>query len=510
MLWHDGPVLLAEVAAASATVAATSKRSEKVAVLAGLLARAPDLELPIVVAYAAGVTRQGRIGIGWATIAGLSAGAAAGPELTVTDVDHALDEIEATTGTGSVGRRTEVLHGLFRRATAAEQDFLRRLLLGELRQGALEGLVVEALARAEQIPAADARRALMMAGDLARVAVAARTGGRAALGAIGLTLLRPVRPMLAATAPDVASALAGLGTASVEWKLDGARIQVHRAGDDVRVFTRNLNDVTHRLPEVVAVARSLPAERFVLDGETLALGDGEAPTPFQDTMSRFGRDDGAGGTDLRPFFFDCLHLDGRDLIDEPLATRIDALTELARPHRVPGQVTGDVAVAQRVLEESLATGHEGVMVKAIDSPYVAGRRGKAWRKVKPVRTLDLVVVAVEWGSGRRRGWLSNLHLAARDPRTGGFVMVGKTFKGMTDELLAWQTARLLALETRRDGIAVHVRPELVVEVALDGVQASTRYPGGVALRFARVKGYRPDKAPADADTIDTVRSLLAR
>jgi DNA ligase-1 len=278
-------------------------------------------------------------------------------------------------------------------------------------------------------------------------------------------------------------------------------------GDDVRVFTRNLNDVTHRVPEVVTVARSLAATRFVLDGETLALGDDESPDAFQDTMSRFGRDDGITGAELRPFFFDCLHVDGNDLLDRPLVERLDALSRVAGDHRVPGVVTEDLAQAEAVLDTSLKTGHEGVMVKAADSLYVAGRRGKTWRKVKPVRTLDLVVIAVEWGHGRRQGRLSNLHLGARDP-AGGFVMVGKTFKGMTDELLAWQTEQLLARETHRDGIVVHVRPELVVEIALDGVQASTRYSGGVALRFARVKGYRPDKSPADADTIDTVRAML--
>jgi DNA ligase-1 len=379
--------------------------------------------------------------------------------------------------------------------------------VGELRQGALEGLVADAVARASDVPATVLRRAWMLDGDLGRVALAARTGGRAALESIGLTVLQPVRPMLAATSESVAAALGELGAASVEWKLDGARIQVHRMGDDVRVFTRNLNDVTHRVPEVVTVARSLAATRFVLDGETLALGDDESPDAFQDTMSRFGRDDGITGAELRPFFFDCLHVDGNDLLDRPLVERLDALSRVAGDHRVPGVVTEDLAQAEAVLDTSLKTGHEGVMVKAADSLYVAGRRGKTWRKVKPVRTLDLVVIAVEWGHGRRQGRLSNLHLGARDP-AGGFVMVGKTFKGMTDELLAWQTEQLLARETHRDGIVVHVRPELVVEIALDGVQASTRYSGGVALRFARVKGYRPDKSPADADTIDTVRAML--
>jgi DNA ligase-1 len=461
----------------------------------------------VIVGVLSGEPRQGRVGVGWATVFRLDAAPAADPSLAVKDLDRLIDEVGATSGAGSAGRRADLLRAFLERATEPEQELVRRLFVGELRQGALEGLVADAVARAYDVPAAVLRRAWMLDGDLGRVALVAHAGGRAGLEAIGLTVLQPVRPMLAATSESVAAALGELGTASVEWKLDGARIQVHRNGDEVRVFTRNLNDVTHRVPEVVTVARTLAATRFVLDGETLALGDDESPDAFQDTMSRFGRDDGVTGAELRPFFFDCLHVDGEDLLDRPLVERLAALTRVAGDHRVPGVVTDDVARAEGVLDTSLATGHEGVMVKAADSLYVAGRRGKTWRKVKPVRTLDLVVIAVEWGHGRRHGRLSNLHLGARD-LDGGFVMVGKTFKGMTDELLAWQTEQLLARETHRDGIVVHVRPELVVEIALDGVQASTRYSGGVALRFARVKGYRPDKSPADADTIDTVRAML--
>jgi DNA ligase-1 len=350
----------------------------------------------------------------------------------------------------------------------------------------------------------------MLGGDLADTARRALAGGAAALAEVRLQVLRPVQPMLAATATSVAGALTDTGAASVEWKLDGARIQVHRLGNDVRVFTRNLNDVTERVPEVVDVARSFAARSFVLDGEAIGLADDALPRRFQDTMSRFGRDDAASHSlTLTAFFFDVLHLDGDDLLDRPLRDRAAILSGLVGPWRVPAVETDDTVVAEEFLADALATGHEGVMVKALDARYDAGRRGASWRKVKPVRTLDLVVLAAEWGHGRRRGWLSNLHLGARDGDTDEFVMVGKTFKGLTDEVLTWQTARLQELASRRDDAVVYVRPELVVEIALDGVQASTRYPGGVALRFARVRAYRPDKSAADADTMDSVRALLA-
>jgi DNA ligase-1 len=424
-------------------------------------------------------------------------------------VDATLDRLQATTGAGSQGARAELLQGLFSAATEPEGWFLRRLLMGELRQGAVEGVMVEGIAAAAQVPAAVVRRAVMLGGDLGVTALAALTGGRVALDAIHLQVLRPLRPMLASTADSVAEALEALGgPASVEWKLDGARIQVHRRGDDVRVYTRNLNDVTHRLAEVVEVTRSLPGDQLVLDGETLTLGDDGRPRAFQDTMSRFGADELRPDV-LRPFFFDLLHRDGRDLVDLALVERLEALEELAAPWRIPGVVTDDPLEGQSVLDEALRLGHEGVMVKAANSPYEAGRRGKAWLKVKPSRTFDLVVLAAEGGHGRRHGWLSNLHLGARGP-DGGFVMVGKTFKGLTDELLRWQTERFLELEVRREGIVVWVRPEQVVEIELDGVQASTRYPGGVALRFARVVRYRDDKDPSEADTIESLRALLER
>jgi DNA ligase 1 len=510
---------LADVVATTGEVVATRARSQKVAALADLLARLHGDELPVVVAILTAAPRQGRIGIGWRTVAAIDVDPADTPTLTVLDVDIALDRLAGLQGPGSQRARADVLGDLLGRATEGEQDLVRRLLVGELRHGALEGLVTDATAKAFAVPLAAVRRAAMLAGDLPRVAVIARDEGAGGLAAVGLTLLRPIQPMLAQTATDVADALT-LATgvkegetprpASVEWKLDGARIQVHRAGDDVRIYTRNLNDVTDRLPGIVDLVRSLPASRLVLDGEAVGVGEDELPRMFQDTMSAFGRDDGGvgAGAGLQSRFFDLLHLDGDDLIDRPLTERLAALDQVAGAWRIPGVITADADEAQRVLDESLAAGHEGVMVKDAASAYDAGRRGGAWRKVKPVHTLDLVVLGVEWGSGRRRGWLSNLHLGARDPDGDGFVMVGKTFKGLTDELLTWQTQRFLELETSRTDQVVWVHPEQVVEVALDGVQSSSRYPGGVALRFARVRRYRDDKSAADADTIEAVRALL--
>jgi len=501
-------MLLAEVVAVSTSVAATTKRSVKVAELADLLARlGPDEVVPSV-AFLTGEPRQGKIGVGWASLSRLESSAADRPSISIGELDGILTQVAATTGAGSVASRSALLATLFDRATPPEQDFLHRLLLGELRQGALAGVMVDAVARAAGVPVDRVRRAHMLSGDLDHTARVALVEGEDGLAAIGLQVGRPVQPMLASTANSVAEALAGGMAASVEWKLDGARIQVHRSGDQVRVFTRNLNDVTHRLPDVVEVAAGLPATDFVLDGEVLGYIDGATPSSFQDTISVFARDDGSPVRGLVPFFFDLLHLDGADLIDEPLAERRRALAELTSRFAVPAVATDDPGAAERFLQDALESGHEGVMVKDVGSRYEAGRRGKAWRKVKPVRTLDLVVLAVEWGHGRRRGRLSNLHLGARDPDGGGFVMVGKTFKGLTDEVLAWQTERFLGLQTSEEGHVVHVRPEQVVEIAVDGVQVSPRYPGGVALRFARVRGYRADKGPAEADTIDAVRALL--
>lgn len=500
-------MLLAELVDASARVAATRSRKVKLAALAEVLSRAGAGEVGPAAAFLAGQLRQGRVGVGWASISAVATEPAPSPTLTVTDLDRTVDELAALVGAGagSGAARTAALARLFGQATEAEADFLRRLILGELRQGALASLVTDALATAVGVKADVVRRAVMLDGDLSRVAETAVSVGEEGLCAIGLKVLRPVQPMLAATAANVGEAIGACGLSSVEWKLDGARVQAHRDGDEVRLYTRNLNDVTGRLPGVVAVVRALPATTLVLDGEVLGRGDGERPDLFQDTMSRFGRHDGAGA-DLGIWFFDLLHLDGRDLLDEPLTERSRLLDAIAGPLRIPSILTDDPAVAAEFAAGALAAGHEGVMVKGAQSRYEAGRRGSAWRKVKPVQTVDLVVLGAEWGHGRRRGWLSNLHLGARGP-DGTPLMVGKTFKGLTDELLAWQTQKLLELETGREGIVVHVRPELVVEIALDGVQTSDRYPGGVSLRFARVKRYRPDKTPAEADDIETVRAI---
>jgi DNA ligase 1 len=503
-----GRVLLAEVVTTSAAVTATRSRTAKAEALADLLGRAGE-DATLVVGILTGVPRQGRIGVGWRTLSSLETTPADHPTLTVAGLDASLDAVVAATGPGSAAARRAVLTDLFDRATAEEGELVARLLTGELRQGALAGLMADAVARAAGVPAVAVRRAAMLSGDLPGTAALALEGGADALAEVGLSLGVPVQPMLAATATDVADALARTGPASVEWKLDGARIQVHRSGDEVRIWTRNLNEITARLPGVVESVRAAGSQRFVLDGEVVGLDPEGRPRAFQDTMSRFGREDAAtGGADLVPTFFDVLHVDGEDLIDRPLLERLEHLDRVLGGLAVPRRQTDDPAVAAEVLAEALDRGHEGVVVKALGSTYDAGRRGGSWRKVKPVRTLDLIVVAAEWGHGRRRGWLSNLHLAARDPGGGSPVMVGKTFKGLTDELLAWQTDALLAREVGRDGIVVTVRPELVVEVALDGVQASTRYEGGVALRFARVRAYRPDKGPGDADPIDAVRSLL--
>jgi DNA ligase-1 len=439
------------------------------------------------------------------------------PTLTLLDVDASLSRLAAADGAGSVLARRAELDALAAAATVEEWDFLARVMIGELRTGALEGVLLDAIAKGSEREAPVVRRAAMLSGDLGATAWIALTGTPDELAAVGLEVGRGVLPMLAATAGSTAEALETLGVAaSVEFKLDGARIQVHRDGDDVRVFTRSLADITHRVPELVEAVRALPAERVILDGETLSLDEDGGPRPFQDTMSRFGSmGDDAAATVLRPWFFDILHLDGRDLIDEPLSTRLELLDRAVGDARMPGVVTDDPAEAEEFSRQALAAGHEGVMVKALDAPYAAGRRGKSWLKVKPVLTYDLVVLAVEWGSGRRTGQLSNLHLGARDPEgafgePGGFVMVGKTFKGLTDATLRWQTEHFPTIETHRSSYAVHVRPETVVEIAIDGVQRSSRYPGGVALRFARVKGYRPDKRPDEADTIESLRGLLRR
>jgi DNA ligase-1 len=502
---------LADLVATSERVGATRARLEKVRELAAFLRTLGPEEIRVGVQYLAGEAPQGRFGIGPAVLRAASdAPAAEAPSLTLTEVDRTLADVAGLRGRGLNSLRAAALRDLFGRATVPEQAFLFRLLLGELRQGALEGVVVDAIAAAAEVPVTEVRRALMYGRAVGPVAEAALTGKGAGLAKFQLEILSPVAPMLAQTAAFAAEALEQLGgEAAFEWKLDGARIQAHKAGATVRIYTRNLNDVTARLPGIVDLARTLPAESFLLDGEAVGVGEDELPQTFQDTMSQFGRQADGAGAGLASRFFDILHLDGDDLIDRPLRNRLATLERLAGPWRIPGIITADPVEAQQVLDEALAAGHEGVMVKDAGSSYEAGRRGGAWRKVKPVHTLDLVVLAVEWGSGRRQGWLSNLHLGARDVEAPGeYVMVGKTFKGLTDELLTWQTERFLELETHRTGHVVFVRPELVVEIALDGVQSSTRYAGGVALRFARVRRYRPDKSPAEADTIEAVRAMF--
>ncbi|RBY90322.1 ATP-dependent DNA ligase [Blastococcus sp. TBT05-19] len=508
-------MLLAEVVAASTEVAAVRGRTAKAALIADALRRADADEVPAVTAWLSGEPLQRRLGVGWRSLAALTGGTAAQPSLSVEAVDTVFAELAATAGPGSAARREELLRGVLSTATAEEQRFLVRLVTGELRQGALEGVVLEAVAAASGVPAADVRRAFMLSGSLPATAATALAGGSAALAAVGLEVGRPVRPMLASPGSSLDAALTDLGPdVTVEFKLDGARIQVHRDRDDVRVWTRTLREVTAGVPELVERVRALPCRTAVLDGETLALDDDGRPRAFQDTMSRFGSDAADAGVLLSPFFFDLLHLDGRDLLDEPLHVRLDALAGLLAddahaPLRMPGARRPDAERATQVLDDALDGGHEGVVVKDLAAPYAAGRRGKAWQKVKPVHTLDLVVLGAEWGYGRRTGKLSNIHLGARDPEGGEPVMVGKTFKGMTDELLDWQTATFPAHAREEAPWGVLLQPGLVVEIAVDGAQRSPRYPGGVALRFARVLRYRPDKTPAEADTLEAVRALLA-
>jgi DNA ligase-1 len=510
-------MLLSEVAETSRAVGASPARSAKVALLAAALRRLAPGEVAPGVSWLAGALRQGRVGLGHAALRDAFAGAAAAERatLTVDDVDRAFGELASVQGAGSTRERRRRLGALLAAATRDEQDFLARLVLGELRQGALEGVLVEAVASASGASPAEVRRAAMAAGDLVPVAAAALTEGPAGLDRFRMRLMSPVQPMLAQSAASVPEALEALGEAALEHKLDGARVQVHKDGGEVRVWSRSLREVTPAVPEVVEAVRALPARALVLDGEAIALGAAGAPLPFQVTMRRFGRrldvERLRAELPLSALFFDLLHLDGEDLAARPARERAEALAGALPPAlRVPRLVTADRAAADAFLRDALARGHEGVMAKALAAPYEAGNRGASWLKVKPAHTLDLVVLAAEWGSGRRRGWLSNLHLGARDAASGGFAMLGKTFKGMTDAMLAWQTERFRALALGEEGQVVHLRPELVVEVAFDGLQASPRYASGLALRFARVKRYREDKRAEEADTLDAVRELYRR
>ncbi len=505
-------MLFAELVDTSRQVAGTSRRTEKTERLAGLLRRLAPEEIETAVSFLAGVARQGRIGIGFATLREATGAPAEQPGLSVLDVDRALEEIAGTGGRGSAQRRRDLLASLFRRATGSEQQFLTGLMMGELRQGALEGIMVDALAKAAGVGAERVRRAVMMAGAVPPVARAALVEGESALSRFDLRLFRPLQPMLAGSADDATAALAGLGEAALEYKLDGARVQAHKSGEDVVVYSRALNDVTGAVPEIVEAVRRLPGRDLILDGEVLSFDRNGRPHSFQMTMRRFGRklevERVREGLPLTPVWFDLLYLNGGSLIDEAQRRRFAELSALIPAESlVPHLVTADRDEADVFVRQAIAAGHEGVVAKAVDAAYAAGSRGQSWLKIKQARTLDLVILAAEWGHGRRRGFLSNLHLGARDTEKGGFAMLGKTFKGLTDAMLAWQTQEFLKLEIARDGETVHLRPEMVAEIAFNEIQVSPRYPSGLALRFARVKRYRPDKSAGEADTFQTVRQL---
>ncbi len=509
---HNVGVLLLAIAKTSEQIAATSVRRAKVDGLASCLRRLSPAEVPVAVAYLSGELPHGSIGVGWRSLQHLPAPATS-PSVELLEADGVLKAIKDATGSGSQAARRNLLESLFSRLTEGERRFLSALLLGELRQGALQGVMVEAVARAADIPSPEVRRAAMLSGDLGSVAAAAIATGSERLAEFRLEVFNPLQPMLAQSAANLQEAMGRISPALLEWKFDGARVQAHRSGDRVRIFTRNLADITERVPELVGALMALPVDSIVLDGEAIALRLDGHPHPFQKTMSRFGSklsiDVLRKTTPLSAFWFDCLHVDGDDLLDRPVEDRLAELTaRLPNDMLINRTVTDDLKAAELFLAAAVAHGHEGVMVKSPTSPYEAGRRGAGWIKVKVAHTLDLVVLAAEWGHGRRRGMLSNLHLGARDPANGGFVMLGKTFKGMTDAMLDWQTQHLQTIEVGRDGITVFVRPELVVEIAFDGIQTSPRYPANMALRFARVKAYRMDKYPEEADTIETVRAIL--
>jgi DNA ligase-1 len=502
-------MLLADLVAVSSAVGATRSRTAKVQAVAGALRGADPGEAPAAVAFLSGELRQRQIGVGWSSLKELPEPAAVA-SLAVADVDDAFGRIGAMSGSGSQAARREALGALFAKATDDEQAFLRRLLIGDLGQGALEGIVVTAVAAAADVPLDAVRRAHMLHGDLGDVARIALAEGAEGLARVRLEVGRPIHPMLAQPAESLEDALTRISPAAVETKLDGVRIQVHRSGADVALFTRTLDDVTARLPELVQAALALPVDDVVLDGEAIALRPDGRPHPFQVTSSRLGSRTARTDVPLTPQQFDVLHVDGEDLLDRPGRERAEILDRIVPIGQRAARIVAEtLEPARAAFEAALAAGHEGVVVKDLSAPYAAGRRGGGWLKVKPRHTLDLVVLAVEWGHGRRRGQLSNLHLGARGP-DGAFVMLGKTFKGLTDKMLAWQTERLQELAVSTDGHVVHVRPELVVEIAFDGVQTSPRYPGGVALRFARVLQYRPDKSAREASTLEEVLAIHSR
>ena len=505
-------MLLVTLVETSGRIASTTKRLEKTDLLTKLLKQLQPEEVEVAAAYLSGATRQGRIGIGYAALRNATSSAAENGTLEILDVDRALDEIARVQGAGADRRRRELMNLLLTRATQDEQHFLTRLLLGELRQGALEGIMLEALAKAAGISADRVRRAAMMGGGSAAIARAALEHGEAGLRQFDIQLFRPVQPMLAQTGEDVNEALEELGEAALEYKFDGARVQAHKSGNEVIVFSRSSKDVSAAVPEVVEAVRSLPARELVLDGEVLSLDPEGRPQPFQISMRRFGRkldvDRMLSELPMTPFWFDLLYLDGASLIDEPQSRRFGELEKLVAPGNVvPNLVTSDANAAEDFLHQALDQGHEGVMAKARAAGYAAGARGQSWLKIKKARTLDLVILAAEWGNGRRRGWLSNLHLGARDTQKGGFAMLGKTFKGLTDEMLAWQTQEFLKIEIARDSYTVYLEPKIVAEIAFNEIQISTRYESGLALRFARVKRYRPDKTAEQSDTFEAVQKL---
>jgi DNA ligase 1 len=500
---------------ASQRVGASAARLTKVRELAALLRTLPPEEIETAVLYLSGDTRQGRIGIGSRALHQATAAAAAAESLSIAEVDRELARLVDVRGSGSARRRAEALNGLFSRATSAEQRFLARLLAGELRQGALAGVMADAIAAAAELSGGDVRRASMYAKNLGEVARVALTGGSAALSGFRLELFSPIAPMLAQTAADVGEALRELhGEAAFEWKMDGARIQVHKRADEVRIYTRGLNDVSAAVPEISELARTFRAHTLVLDGEAIALDDGGRPRPFQVTMRRFGRkldvERLRAKLPISAFFFDCMRFDEHSIVDRPARERLEALVRAVPDALVmPRLVTSSEPAAAAFYDAAIAAGHEGLMAKSLDAPYEAGNRGASWLKIKRAHTLDLVVLAAEWGHGRRTGKLSNLHLGAFEPATGEYVMLGKTFKGLTDAVLEWQTRELLERETHRDAWTVYVRPELVVEIAFSDLQSSPRYPGGLALRLARVRRYRDDKRATDADTMESVRRIQA-
>ena len=507
---------LHHLVAVSSSVAATRSRNAKRDALAeAIRAMAPE-ERAVGVAYLSGALPHGRIGVGPAALQDSAdyakAPASGSATLSVAEVDETLERVRNASGPGSASAKRDALRALFARCLPDERLFLVRLLVGDVRQGALDGVMVEAIAKASGCSAVRVRHAHMLQGNLPRVAEVAMTEGEAGLGRIRLAVGTPVQSMLAQTASEVGDAVADMGSALLDTKMDGARVQVHKSGTDVAVFSRQHNDVSASVPEVVEAVAAMAASDLVLDGEVVAFDANGRPLPFQTTMRRFGRRQNVAALrrdlPVQPYFFDCLHADGEDMIGSPLAERVVLLdTFVPETLHMPRTLTSDSAAAREFLQAALDAGHEGVMVKDPGSAYAAGSRGKAWLKVKPAHTLDLVVLAAEWGHGRRQGWLSNLHLGARDPNGGGFVMLGKTFKGLTDAMLDWQTRALLDLEVSRERFVVHVEPRLVVEILCNEVQTSPHYPAGLALRFARVKRYRPDKSADAADTLDAVRAL---